>query len=85
MRFRFGLLLGFAIGYVLGTRAGRARYEQLVQAWQSFRRSPSGQRLGSQAKQAAAQASDLVEDATAEGLAKVTDLMRDADRTIKRA
>ncbi|AOS65031.1 hypothetical protein [Actinoalloteichus hymeniacidonis] len=27
------LLLGAAIGYVLGAKAGRARYEQIVQAY----------------------------------------------------
>jgi len=29
MRFRLGLLLGFAAGYYLGARAGHDRYEQL--------------------------------------------------------
>jgi hypothetical protein len=29
MRFRFGLLVGFAAGYYLGTMAGRERYEQI--------------------------------------------------------
>jgi hypothetical protein len=37
--FRTGLLLGLAIGYVLGTRAGRERYEQISgfakRAWES--------------------------------------------------
>jgi hypothetical protein len=28
-RFRVGLLIGFGVGYYLGTRAGRERYEQL--------------------------------------------------------
>lgn len=38
-RFRVGLFLGMAIGYVLGTRAGRERYEQISRtakrAWES--------------------------------------------------
>lgn len=85
MKFRFGLLIGFAVGYVLGTRAGRARYEQLVVRWQAFLQSPTGRRLSRQARQAATQAGDLVEDATSEGMAKVTDLMRDADRGVRRA
>ena len=29
MRFRLGVLIGFAAGYYLGARAGRGRYEQL--------------------------------------------------------
>jgi hypothetical protein len=29
MRFRFGLVLGFGLGYYLGARAGHERYEQL--------------------------------------------------------
>jgi hypothetical protein len=37
--FRTGLLLGLAIGYVLGTKAGRERYEQISRvakrAWES--------------------------------------------------
>ena len=36
MGFRFGLLAGLAAGYVLGTRDGRERYEQLVEASQAF-------------------------------------------------
>ena len=29
MRFRLGLLIGFAAGYYVGTMAGRERYEQI--------------------------------------------------------
>ncbi len=29
MRFRLGLLIGGAIGYVLGAKAGRGRYEEI--------------------------------------------------------
>lgn len=32
MRFRVGLLAGFAIGYYLGAKAGRERYEQ-IRGW----------------------------------------------------
>jgi hypothetical protein len=31
MRFRTGLIIGLAVGYYYGTRAGRERYEQIEQ------------------------------------------------------
>ena len=30
MKFRIGLVVGFAAGYYLGAKAGRARYEQIT-------------------------------------------------------
>lgn len=33
MRGKAGLIVGLAIGYVLGTRAGRERYEQIKSQW----------------------------------------------------
>lgn len=32
-RLRFGLIVGFVGGYILGSKAGRERYEQIVRAW----------------------------------------------------
>lgn len=32
MRFRFGLVVGFGLGYYLGAKAGRVRYEQIRRA-----------------------------------------------------
>jgi len=36
---------GFAAGYVLGARAGRERYQQLVEAWHSLANQPTVTRL----------------------------------------
>lgn len=44
MRFRWGVMLGFGVGYVLGSKAGRERYEQLRNAWASLR--PAVTQLG---------------------------------------
>ncbi len=33
MRGKAGLVIGLAVGYVLGTRAGRERYEQIKEQW----------------------------------------------------
>lgn len=37
------------MGYVLGTRAGRGRYEQIVRAWRRFRGHPAVAQLSDQA------------------------------------
>lgn len=76
MRLRLGLLFGFVIGYVLGARAGRARYEQIAQAWSSFKRSDPAQQLGADVRVAASKAGQKVEHAASEGVAKVTDLVQ---------
>ncbi|MDT4941034.1 MAG: hypothetical protein QOJ34_1123 [Pseudonocardiales bacterium] len=36
MRYKATFVTGFAAGYVLGAKAGRARYEQLMKQWHAF-------------------------------------------------
>jgi hypothetical protein len=43
MRGRITFLVGLAVGYVLGTRAGRERYEQMVKATRKVADSPAVQ------------------------------------------
>jgi hypothetical protein len=43
MRYRFAFLGGVAVGYVLGARAGRERYEQIVQFSRRVADSPAAQ------------------------------------------
>jgi len=57
MRRKALLAIGFAIGYVLGSRAGRERYDQLADAAQKLWRSP-------QAREARAAAAAKAEEAT---------------------
>ncbi|MDO5049803.1 MAG: YtxH domain-containing protein [Actinomycetaceae bacterium] len=38
---KFGLLVGAGLGYVLGTRAGRERYEQIKRQASKIRQSPA--------------------------------------------
>lgn len=49
MRFRAGLIIGGALGYVLGARAGRERYDQIVQATKKLREHPAVAQLTDQA------------------------------------
>ena len=43
MRSKILLLVGLGVGYVLGARAGRGRYEQIKRGWLSFWNSPGVQ------------------------------------------
>ena len=43
MRYRIVFIVGLAVGYVLGTRAGRERYEQLQKMARQVRDNPSVQ------------------------------------------
>ncbi len=36
MSFKTGFIAGAAIGYVLGAKAGRERYQQITELWASF-------------------------------------------------
>ena len=45
MRFKSGFLVGLGAGYVLGTRAGQERYQQIVEAAGRLRENPGVQRL----------------------------------------
>jgi hypothetical protein len=53
MGFKTGLLVGAGVGYVLGARAGRARYEQIRRIWDQINGNPQVQRVTERAKEAA--------------------------------
>ncbi|HEX2089141.1 MAG TPA: YtxH domain-containing protein [Actinomycetota bacterium] len=54
MAFKSGLIVGFGTGYVLGTKAGRERYDQIRAMWHTVTGSPAVQRATEKAKEAAA-------------------------------
>jgi hypothetical protein len=45
MRFKSGFLVGLGAGYVLGTKAGEERYQQIMEATGKLRENPGVQRL----------------------------------------
>ncbi len=69
-------LTGFAAGYVLGAKAGRARYEQLMKSWNALIGKPEVQQAAETVKQ---ETSELL------GTAKrvVTDTFAGKDMTDK--
>ena len=40
---KFSFLLGLGVGYVLGSKAGRQRYEQLLRSWRQIKDNPAVQ------------------------------------------
>ncbi len=67
MRGKFALLVGLGVGYVLGSRAGRSRYEQIKRGTKAVWRQPLVQRGADAAKDFAGaraqQARDLIAEA----------------------
>lgn len=48
MRFRTGVMIGAAVGYVMGAKAGRERYEQIKRLAGALRKHPAVAQLSSQ-------------------------------------
>jgi hypothetical protein len=74
MRTKATFLAGFATGYVLGARAGRARYEQIRQAYRSFMSNPTVQSTASQLQH---QAGDVLSSAKDLAADKIGERMPD--------
>jgi hypothetical protein len=74
MRFRLGVVVGGVIGYVLGARAGRPRYEQIRRWAGSLRDHPAYAQLRSQATGVV----DLARTGVAQGLRAGSQQLREA-------
>ena len=64
MGFKTGVLVGFGAGYVMGTRAGRERFEELKQNFDRLMGNPQVQRMAEKGK-------DVVETGARKGLSAV--------------
>jgi hypothetical protein len=60
VRFKTGLLVGLGAGYVLGTRAGQERYQQITEAARAFMDNPGVQRLSGEVNKTVAVGKDRV-------------------------
>jgi hypothetical protein len=52
---RSGFVVGLGVGYVLGAKAGRQRYEDIQRWWHQFTGSPSVQRAAGKTKDVASE------------------------------
>jgi hypothetical protein len=77
MAFKTGLLVGFGVGYVLGARAGRERYQELVRAWDHFTGSPAVQRAAGRAGEVAGAGAKRGLHAAQRGVEKAGSAVRD--------
>jgi hypothetical protein len=60
VKFKAGLLVGLGAGYVLGTRAGQERYQQIAAAARGFMDNPGVQRLSGEVNKTVAVGKDRV-------------------------
>jgi hypothetical protein len=74
VKFKSGLTIGIALGYVLGARAGRDRYEQIKRGAVAARNHPAVAQLGQQATGL----TDLLRTGIAGGLEAGSRTLRDS-------
>jgi hypothetical protein len=74
---RLGFFVGFGVGYVLGTKAGRERYEQLKRLYDNVTSSPPVQQMTGRAKGAVGSGLGQAKEKASEGVSKVTDAVKD--------
>jgi len=65
MRFKSGFLVGLGAGYVLGTKAGQERYQQIVDATGKLRENPGVQRLTGEVNKTVSVGKDRVAETAA--------------------
>jgi hypothetical protein len=73
MRYRATFLVGLAVGFVAGARAGRERYEQMVKAGRKVAESPTVQKATQAAGAKATELSKVAKDKAAERMPKITE------------
>ena len=71
-----GFLIGFGVGYVLGSKAGRQRYEDIRRWWNQFSGNPTVQRAAERTK-------DMASDGAKRGLSVVQQGVEKAGTAVK--
>jgi hypothetical protein len=73
MRFKATFFVGFAVGFIVGTRAGRERYEQMVKASRKVAENPTVQKAAKTAGAKATELTKVAKDKAAERVPKLTE------------
>jgi len=77
MGVKSGFLIGFGAGYVLGSKAGRQRYEEIRHWWNQFTGSPTVQRAAERTKAVATDASKRGLEVVQTGVEKAGSAVKD--------
>ncbi|WP_283134873.1 YtxH domain-containing protein [Rhizohabitans arisaemae] len=78
MRYRVSFLAGLAIGYIMGSRAGRERYEQIKRVTRRFADNPAVQGTAGLLQAQSAKLYEDVKERVSTKLAERVPAMRDA-------
>lgn len=76
MRYRVSFLVGLAVGFVIGARAGRERYEQLKTLASKAKDSPAMQQAAGAAQAQAASLARAAKDRAAQRVPQLTEKAR---------
>lgn len=77
MGFKTGMIVGIGVGYVLGAKAGRERYEELKRAWDEFTGNPRVQEAMERGKEMVGSATKDSLHAVQGGVERATGAIRD--------
>ena len=73
MKFKSGLILGLGAGYVLGAKAGRERYQEIVEMWGQVTGSPKVQKVTERTREVASEQGQRTLRAVTETAQKVSE------------
>lgn len=79
MKFRFGLIVGLAAGYVLGARAGYERYQEIQSKWRQLRSSEPAQRFTTEVREFADRAGTRLEQTATRGADQLGDKLNSSE------
>ena len=83
MRYRATFIVGFAVGYVVGARAGRERYEQIKQASQKVAESPPVRKATQVAGEKATELTKVAKDQAASRVPKLTETAKSSASKVR--
>jgi hypothetical protein len=83
MRYRVTFLAGLAVGFIVGARAGRERYEQMVKAGRKVVENPSVQKATRAAGDKATELTKVAKDKAATQMPKITETAKNSASKVR--